>query len=309
MVNQKTKSGNDKKKKPTCFIAMPMSVRSEYFEKYGDSNHWEHIMESLFVPSLKEAGFEPIRPSAIGSDIIHQSIFENINNADLVLVDLSTQNPNVFFELGLRIALNKPVVLIVDSREDIPFDINIINIHQYSDNINYYQIEEERSSLAEHIKSSWRKDSENNAFWKIFDISLEAKSSTNIDESRIMYLLLERIEELAATQKKLSRIVEGEGIHYNNEKKVKFVDYGPDEIKIYHPYARKNSFAEKVEEKLRNVIDNMDGIELIGIRKNSAESVNEVFLRGKNISSKDTDFVTDFLQENYPNISFRLRLM
>ena len=49
-------------------------------------------------------------PTASGSDLIHAKIIKNLETADLVLCDMSALNPNVFFEFGMRTALNKPAL-------------------------------------------------------------------------------------------------------------------------------------------------------------------------------------------------------
>ena len=48
-----------------CFIIMPVTTPSDMISTYnGDKDHFKHVMEALFVPAIKEAGFEPIQPIA-----------------------------------------------------------------------------------------------------------------------------------------------------------------------------------------------------------------------------------------------------
>ena len=55
----------------------------------------------------------PLKPlGEDGSDLIHHTIINQLINADLVIADLTDHNPSVLFELGIRIALKKPVALI-----------------------------------------------------------------------------------------------------------------------------------------------------------------------------------------------------
>lgn len=54
---------------------------------------------------------------------IMQDVIEGIQRADVVIADLTGRNPNVFYELGLAHALSKPVVLLAQSTDDIPFDL------------------------------------------------------------------------------------------------------------------------------------------------------------------------------------------
>ena len=44
-------------------------------------------------------------------------------DADLVVADLTDHNPNVFYELAIRHALQLPLVQLIDSAQDLPFDI------------------------------------------------------------------------------------------------------------------------------------------------------------------------------------------
>jgi hypothetical protein len=112
---------------------MPLSTASEALPRYGnDDAHFVHVLEHLFVPAVEQAGFEAVRPTMFGADLIHAEIIKNLETADLVLCDASGYNPNVFFELGIRTALDRPVALVRDSiTERLPFDTSIINTHTY----------------------------------------------------------------------------------------------------------------------------------------------------------------------------------
>jgi nucleoside 2-deoxyribosyltransferase len=50
-------------------------------------------------------------------------ILESIRKADVVLADLTGKNANVFYEVGICHALGKPVLLLAQSIEDVPFDL------------------------------------------------------------------------------------------------------------------------------------------------------------------------------------------
>jgi len=56
-----------------------------------------------------------------GEIITH--IIENLVLADIVIADLSGRSPNVFYELGVRHAVNNNTILIADDLDDIPFDL------------------------------------------------------------------------------------------------------------------------------------------------------------------------------------------
>ncbi len=63
---------------------------------------------------------------------ILKDIVMGINNADIIIADLTGLNPNVFYELGLAHAMNKKVIIITQSIEDLPFDIKSYKVNEYS---------------------------------------------------------------------------------------------------------------------------------------------------------------------------------
>ena len=67
---------------------------------------------------------------ALGGKII-EAIYEAIESADLIICDISRTNPNVMYELGFAHALNKPVILISQSTDSIPFDIRSVRTLVY----------------------------------------------------------------------------------------------------------------------------------------------------------------------------------
>jgi nucleoside 2-deoxyribosyltransferase len=58
-------------------------------------------------------------------------IWSGINSARVLVAELTTRNPNVFYELGLAHALRKPVVLVAGAEEDVPFDLKHIRVIYY----------------------------------------------------------------------------------------------------------------------------------------------------------------------------------
>jgi len=181
--------------KKKCFIIMPISTPEEWLTKYSnDKNHFKHVLDHLLLPSLEKADLDPIPPIAKGSELIHGEIIKNIETAELVLCDMSILNPNVFFELGIRTALNKPVCLIKDEvTPKIPFDTTIINNHTYLNALNPWTLENEIENLANHIEESLKRSNDTNSLWKYFSLSSTAhpiESEKGID-GRIDYLTMQ----------------------------------------------------------------------------------------------------------------------
>lgn len=154
---------------------MPVSTRESEADLYGDKDHWKHVMESLFVKAVEAAGFEPIRPVAQGSHLIHGMIIRHLSEADLVLCDLSAHNPNVFFELGVRTSLNLPIALVRDEQTDLPFDTSGINTHTYDSKLRGWEIENEQKKLIKHIEDSAKSCNGQNPLWRQFGLMIRAQ--------------------------------------------------------------------------------------------------------------------------------------
>lgn len=104
----------------TCFVMMP-------FGPWMDAYYRE-----VYVPAIREAGMEPVRADELFStgSVIEQ-IWEQISRAKVLLADLTDKNANVFYELGLAHAANKPVVFTTGSLDDVPFDLRHLRIAVY----------------------------------------------------------------------------------------------------------------------------------------------------------------------------------
>lgn len=185
--------------KPTCFIAMPIATREHEVERYdGDAEHWIHVMETIHVPAVEAAGFRAIRPVASGSHMIHGEIIKHLSFSDMVLCDLSSHNPNVFFELGVRTSLNKPVALVRDEHTSLPFDTSGLNTHEYASTLRGWETGSEVSDLTAHIRASAESCRGANPLWRHFGLTITAdKPDPEITSSDAqLQLMYEAITEM-----------------------------------------------------------------------------------------------------------------
>lgn len=156
----------------TCFVIMPITTPPEMIARYADdSEHFRHVLEHLFVPAIQQAGYRPILPIAEGSELIHAEIVRKLEEADLVLCDMSTMNANVFFELGIRTALDKSVCLVRDRFLDrVPFDTTLINHHMYDWTLSPWILPREVAAVASHLSKSTT-SSGRNPLWTYFGLT------------------------------------------------------------------------------------------------------------------------------------------
>lgn len=85
--------------------------------------NFDSYYKEIIIPSIQESNLTPVRADEIyGTKSIIEDIFEEIYKAKLIVADVSHKNPNVNYELGVAHALNKPVIIISSSMNDVPFD-------------------------------------------------------------------------------------------------------------------------------------------------------------------------------------------
>lgn len=95
-------------------------------QKFDNGGLYDKRYEELFKPALEAARTEPVRADSIlGLQPIIEKIEGAIREADICFADVSTDNPNVWLEVGYALALNKPLVMVCDTqRQKLPFDVS-----------------------------------------------------------------------------------------------------------------------------------------------------------------------------------------
>ena len=81
------------------------------------------------------------------------------NAAKVLVAELTSRNPNVYYELGIAHALQKPVVLISSNEEDVPFDVRHIRVIYYDVNDPFWG-DKLLNKVAENILSALRNPEE-----------------------------------------------------------------------------------------------------------------------------------------------------
>ena len=108
--------------RPHAFVVMPFGKKKGADGSIYDFNA---IYSELIKPTLESAGFESFRADEeTASGDILTDMFQELLLADLVMADMSIDNANVFYELGIRHALRKRGVVHVQAgRAYMPFDV------------------------------------------------------------------------------------------------------------------------------------------------------------------------------------------
>jgi hypothetical protein len=137
----------------TAFVIMPFSEKGQIERPKG---FFDEVLKSLITPAGNSAKFAVETARREGSDVIHHTIINQLIEADLVVADLTDHNPSVLFELGIRIAMNKPVCLIKAEGTGAIFDVdNMMRVLSYSPNLWVSTLKTDVLKLTDHINGAW----------------------------------------------------------------------------------------------------------------------------------------------------------
>lgn len=115
-VKNRAESSNNKKK---CFVVSPIGKEGSDVRKRSDD-----VFNYIIKPVLSSLEYDVDRadkiatPGLIGSQIIRRLV-----EYELVVADLTGNNPNVLYELAIRHTIGKPVVQMMSNGETLPFDV------------------------------------------------------------------------------------------------------------------------------------------------------------------------------------------
>ncbi|MDQ3814608.1 MAG: hypothetical protein M3347_11745, partial [Armatimonadota bacterium] len=120
----------------------------------GQDIDFDDIYRFFFKKAVEDLGVECIRCDEIEeAGSIHEKMFEHIYNADIVVVDITTSNANVFYELGIRHTLAKGVTLLIRRKgTTIPFNIQGLNVVEY-DQSKFASIEQAKARIHQIIQN------------------------------------------------------------------------------------------------------------------------------------------------------------
>lgn len=123
---------NSAPEQPTCGLVMPISAIEDC-----SVAHWSDVRRFI-EECLSDVGFKARLVSyADETAVIQKTIVTNLYSHEIVVCDVSCKNPNVMFELGMRLAFDKPTVVIKDDRTSYSFDTAVIEHLEYPRDLRY----------------------------------------------------------------------------------------------------------------------------------------------------------------------------
>lgn len=111
-----------------CFVIAPIGPPESEIRKVSDK-----VLKYIIKPAVEECGYTAIRADEIAKPgMINTDMINMIIECPLVIANLSGHNPNVFYELGIRHAIGKPVIQMIHKGELLPFDVSQARTIEYT---------------------------------------------------------------------------------------------------------------------------------------------------------------------------------
>lgn len=126
---------------PLAFVIMP----------FGEG--FDEVYTFFIAETLTAAGYEVVRADNVrAQQNILKDIVLGLARSDLVVADLTDSNPNVFYELGIAHGLRRPVILLAQRIDEVPFDLRSYRVISYS--THFAEIRMARSRLLEAAREA-----------------------------------------------------------------------------------------------------------------------------------------------------------
>ena len=134
-----------------CFIVMPASEPIGY-----PQGHFGRVYDYIIVPACRVAGYWPVKADSIshenGLDIV-----KDIIDSEVVLCDLSTNDPTSLYVFSVRQALQLPVTLMKDLKTLASFDTSKFNSIEYDDSLRIDTVQKATEVLGNALKATVEK--------------------------------------------------------------------------------------------------------------------------------------------------------
>ncbi|MBI9050849.1 MAG: hypothetical protein JEZ00_15620 [Anaerolineaceae bacterium] len=182
--------------KPICGLVMPISEIDGCSE-----SHWKDVRGIITeaVKSIEEVEFEiKLVSEAEETTIIQKTIIQNVFDNGVIICDVSGKNPNVMFELGMRFAFDKPVVIVKDDVTDYSFDTGNIRHVPYPRDLRYQKIIDFQKDLANRLLKTYKGYQENQKEASLLKdygkFKIAELEETTISSEKLMINLFEDIK-------------------------------------------------------------------------------------------------------------------
>jgi hypothetical protein len=179
-----------------CFVICPIGEEGTDIRKNAD-----RLFNYIVTPIVRELGYDNVHRADLFQmpGLITNQIITLINEADLIIADVTENNPNVFYELGFSNTRNKPTILMKYKNSEIPFDIQNSRIIFFDFDIE--SVEKAKEELKNQIKSIEK----NGEFYNPINIAFSVQKMQSSNDP-LKYIISEMYNEIKEIKKMIMQM-------------------------------------------------------------------------------------------------------
>lgn len=181
-----------------CFIITPIgNANSDIFRKA------KGVIESVIKPVLEKNRFDDIKPAyeIMESGMIGNQIINRIINDDLVIANLTGNNPNVMYELAIRHVVAKPIIHICENGTILPFDIKDNRTIFYTNDM--LGVQELKNEFERFVKRmSYSKEYKDNPIYNAVQMNILFRKMEDEGRQTEADILQKILDEVSTSKKK-----------------------------------------------------------------------------------------------------------
>lgn len=176
-----------------CFVIMPFGSKPDV---NGRPLDFDKVYQYLIKPPIAAMGIECIRCDEIGeAGWIHAKMIAHIYQDDIAVVDITTLNPNVFYELGVRHALCASVTVLIRKKDTkLPFNIQGLNVIEY-DPEDMESVENTKTKIQEFVRNGLQASTGDSLVHEVLPLKIATAPRVIEETQQFSYSLIESPEK------------------------------------------------------------------------------------------------------------------
>lgn len=203
--------------KKKCFIITPIGDDTDPIRR-----HIEGIIDAAITPALGDEFDIIVAHRMAKSGSITKQIINEINQADLVIANLTDRNPNVMYELAIRHCLGTPTIMIAEKKTQLPSDIiSERTIFYHNDAKGVLELTEELKTRIKEIDYATK----NSIVYDVLGDVIQSEeivkrvAENNVNDGNMLEMIFKRLDSLETSiQEKENTVIFRNLMPIDNEK-------------------------------------------------------------------------------------------
>jgi hypothetical protein len=272
----KNKAKKEAAPRRQCFVIAPIGDMDSAARRQTDG-----LLRAVIAPVLSEHGFDVFAAHQMSDPgSITAQVIKLLLETDLVVADLTDLNPNVMYELAVRHAAEKPVIVLAPRTQKLPFDIYVERMIPYStDMMGVEELKEALDKMVPKALSDKRPDNpisrsvgESLLRKQLSDLANKQGSDSDKIFEQVATLIMLRLDRLEnKISGPLPTVTQPQRLKYPPPPRQRPID--PTEANLLNQFVHHPGFAEALKKTFPSQDVTLGNLDLFVLNLNDAERI------------------------------------